>query len=74
MKPYVGVEAKPHSFLTSALHRVEHSASCTGHFICRERNLIAGVNFFGEEKNPLPLLEIGPRFLGCPTRSLVQGF
>jgi len=23
--------------------------------------------FFGEEKNPLPLLEIEPQFLGCPT-------
>ena len=30
-KPYVGVEAKPQVFLTSALHRGECSAPCTGH-------------------------------------------
>jgi hypothetical protein len=54
MKPYVGVEAKPHSFLTSALRRGESLASCTGHFICRERNLIAGVNFLEKRKIPCP--------------------
>jgi hypothetical protein len=31
----------------------------------------AGVNIFGQEKNPLPLLDIKPQFLSCPAHSLI---
>jgi hypothetical protein len=38
MKPYGGVEAKLHAFLTSALYEDEWSASRLGHFNPEERS------------------------------------
>lgn len=60
-------------FSTSELHRGECSIPHTGHLYVGKETLIAGVKFFEEEKNPLPLLEIEPQFHCCPTCSLVQG-
>jgi hypothetical protein len=80
-KVYEGMEVQIHAFLISVLRKGENSASRCDHIVpmgkipCYPQDKLHGAHSqpgsFGEEKNLLPLKEVKPRFLCCPTHSLL---
>lgn len=65
-------------FLTWALHAGEMSASCTGHYVTRDRAPIeqegwlgSRVDLYSLQKNKLPMPRIELRFLGHASLTLV---
>jgi hypothetical protein len=70
MTTAVKADVKLRSLLTSAVGRVERSASCLSRFTPSNRSWVcqsAGMDVLGKRKPMLPLLRIEP---GCPNRSL----